>query len=303
MLAGEYAVLEGGRALAHSVGKRLTVKVIPREDHTWISSQLWPEKKIYDPRSPELSCQAIKYFEDHFGKLPPLEIKIQSEIVVSHGIGSSSALRLSLFASLQKHLNLNFTPLQIAKLAYGDQKRAQGKASGYDTLTQALGGLIEMSIEKSGSEKNWPLSYRKTKSNLLKHVHIMTGGKGAPTSETLDSVSAWLQKNKKSKDLLTLSENLLEAWLGDDLGLLLNQMESHRLFFEDAPAFPRFLGDALKPYKDLLKWNWKTTGAGGEDALILVGQIPDPVWSVFQSFGWKTADFAFNEDGLEYDSN
>jgi mevalonate kinase len=303
MLAGEYAVLEGGRALAHTVGRRLTVHVASRSpEQTWISSDLWSEKKIYDPgfqgqNSGDLTCQALKYFEDQFGTLPPLEIQIESEIVVSHGIGSSSALRLSLFAALQKHLRLNLSPLQIAQLAYGDQKRAQGQASGYDTLTQALGGLIEMSV----AEKTWPGHYRKTISSLLKHTHIMTGGKGAPTSETLKSVSEWLRAKQGSNRLLALSEDLVDTWLGEDLSLLLEKIESHRLFFEDAPRFPRNLRDALKPYQDPSLWNWKTTGAGGEDAILLVGHVPPHVCSVFESLGWMPSDFTFEEDGLKYD--
>lgn len=296
MLSGEYAVLNGGRALAHTLDKRLAVEVLPSTKDISIVSDLWAKKKYFRDDDPDFICQSLKYFESVFGKLPPIEIKINSDIEISYGIGSSSALRLSLFAALQKHLNLGCSVLDIAQLAYKDQKRAQGQASGYDTLTQALGGLIEMSL----GEDIWPKSSKQTHSLHLEQIQMMIGGKGAPTRETLESVSQWLTSNRDPHSLHVVSEDLTDAWLGNDFPNLLEKIEDHRLFFEGAPRFPRELSEALKPHQNLSKWSWKLTGAGGEDALLVVGNIPSEAHVVFQNFGWCRADFTFSGEGLRY---
>ncbi|MEI8025604.1 MAG: hypothetical protein WCI18_04570 [Pseudomonadota bacterium] len=296
MLSGEYAVLNGGRALAHTLNKRLAVEVLQSTKETSIISDLWAKKKYYREDDPDFICQSLKYFESVFGKLPPLEIKINSDIEINYGIGSSSALRLSLFAALQKHLNLDCSMLDIAQLAYKDQKRAQGQASGYDTLTQALGGLVEMTID----EDIWPKSSKQTKSCHLERIQMLVGGKGAPTRETLESVSQWLTSNRDSHSLQAVSEDLTDAWLGSDFPILLEKIEAHRLFFDGAPRFPRELSQALKPHQNLSQWSWKLTGAGGEDALIVVGNIPTEARLVFQNFGWRRADFTFSGEGLKY---
>ena len=296
MLSGEYAVLRGGRALAHTLDQRLYVEVQSATRDISILSNIWTEKKYYGPDDPEFICQSLNYFESVFGKLPPLDIRIRSEIKVSHGIGSSSALRLSLYAALQKHLNLDGTVLDMAQLAYKDQKRAQGQASGYDTLTQALGGLIEMST----GDGIWPKSYRQVECLHLNQVQMLIGGKGAPTAETLASVSQWLNAQRDPKRLQRVSEDLSDAWLGEELSNLIEKIEAQRLFFEGAPRFPMELSEALKPHRDLTKWSWKLTGAGGEDALLVIGALPLEVWEVFQSYGWSASDFTFSGEGLKY---
>ena len=186
--------------------------------------------------------------------------------------------------------------LDVAQLAYKDQKRAQGKASGYDTLTQSLGGLIEMSI----SQDAWPKSLTQPKSPHLTRVQMMIGGKGAPTRETIQSVSEWLASNKNSRSLLTVSEDLTDAWLQDDFSYLLEKVEAHRQFFEGAPRFPSELSLALKPHQIIGQWSWKLTGAGGEDALLVLGNVPTEARLLFQNFGWRAADFTFSGEGLRY---
>ncbi len=296
MLSGEYAVLNGGRAVAHTLDKRLTVEVLQGSQGISIASDIWAKKKYFSDDDPDFICQSLKYFESLFGKLPPLDIKISSNIEISYGIGSSSALRLSLFAALQKHLELGWSVLDVAQLAFKDQKRAQGQASGYDILTQSLGGLVEMS---TGSDI-WPKSSRQTHSCHLDKIQIMIGGKGAPTRETLVSVSQWLASKRDPQSLHAVSENLTDAWLGNDFPYLLEKVEAHRLFFEGAPRFPGKLSEALKPYCYLSNWSWKLTGAGGEDALLIVGNIPSEANLVFQKFGWRTADLTFSKEGLRY---
>jgi mevalonate kinase len=298
MLAGEYAVLEGGRALAHTINARMNLTFqLLSDGPTILYSELWPSGIPYPSSSPELAIQTLTYFEEQFGKTPPLQININSELEIKHGVGSSSALRLCLIVGLARFTQNNIDQNELLKAAYKDQKRIQTMASGYDILTQAAGGLVCMSM----SESTWPKTYFKATSPHLERVRIFVGGKGAPTKLTALSTSEWLAQHIKADHLQMRSEDLVEAWLHNDFLNLLEKIDLHRELFRGSPSFLYYLDDALSPYYDKKTWTWKTTGAGGEDAILLIGDPPATALNILSQLGWYPSQYYFSDLGLTYD--
>jgi mevalonate kinase len=298
MLAGEYAVLDGGRALAHTIDARMRVTFdMSPSGETTIHSNLWPKAITYPSSSEELALQSIAFFESQLGKLPTLQIKIESELEVQHGVGSSSALRLCLVTGLAQLMHKELKQQDFMKMAFQDQKRFQTLASGYDIITQALGGLVCVSF----SDLAWPSTCFKASSPHLEKVKIYVGGKGAPTKPTAISTAKWLNQNVKKEDLLEKSEDLVEAWFDSNIVNLLKKIELHRELFKESPSFPASLEMALSPFQDRSRWTWKTTGAGGEDAILLIGDPPKEAVQSLNQLGWYPSKYQFSEFGLSYD--
>jgi mevalonate kinase len=183
------------------------------------------------------------------------------------------------------------------KMAFQDQKRFQTLASGYDIITQALGGLVCVSF----SDLAWPSTCFKASSPHLEKVKIYVGGKGAPTKPTAISTAKWLNQNVKKEDLLEKSEDLVEAWFDANIVNLLKKIELHRELFKESPSFPASLEMALSPFQDRSRWTWKTTGAGGEDAILLIGDPPKEAVQSLNQLGWYPSKYQFSEFGLSYD--
>ncbi len=81
---------------------------------------------------------------------------------------------------------------------------------------------------------------------------------------------------------------------------LVRAVAAHRQLFTGAPHFPQALAVALSEVDGCdLTWSFKTTGAGGEDALLLVGLEADlraPA-AVLKTLGWRRLRAGFESAG------
>ena len=69
-----------------------------------------------------------------------------------------------------------------------------------------------------------------------------------------------------------------------------------------SPVFPRSVSQILGPLRGLGKtWSFKTSGAGGEDALILFGpeEAVEQPGEMLRSKGWKKLQAQFPADGIQ----
>lgn len=320
MLSGEYAVLFGEEALAFTVDRFLEALVYESQDDKFhIESDIWPEAIKLSALSPpppkwrltpliQALFQAQKIFLNR-----PLHIKITSDLDLTGGMGSSSAVILAAcMASYLFRKKTELDPWQVPKLAYSIQKVLQNSASGYDILTQWLGGLVRMK-----PDKEWPgLWHRETvlPSTLHSFIHPYAGGKGAPTSLVMNATLAWLAEGERKKQLLDLSSQLTKSFTkfliklsAENFSDLLLKNYQHRLFFSSAPHFPHNIVNELEklPACDK-KWTFKTSGAGGEDAIILIGskreiQVAE---QCLAAKAWYPLKYEIYEHGLTfYDSS
>jgi mevalonate kinase len=316
MLAGEYSVLRGGHALAVALSGGMTVKVEwdPQAAQWEIHSGLWPEPKIvFDDHTPQLDmlCRAVQFMAKQTG-MHGGKVTVHSLIEVKHGVGSSSALRLGVcgaFLALKNGPDLSRAggiSLEATHAAWQLQSEGQGLASGYDIISQYAGGLAEFNFEYEHNK--WkPKWFRHELEGLSDIVHVFVGGKGAPTAPTIQTTTSWLEGGNRFERLLDISETLIDAlnmtvqWPDKtNLRKLTSACGAARHVLSGSPHFPTDLAMELSSVIGLDQtWSWKTTGAGGEDAIILVGtrtgiqHAAEKLWAS----GWHRIEHEFTMTG------
>lgn len=318
MLAGEYAVLRGGHALAVTLSCGMNVKVSwdNHAAHWEILSNLWSEPKfVYDDHTPQVDmlCRAVQFAAKRCG-MHGGRVEVSSDIEIKHGIGSSSALRLGIctaFYVLKNGIDTSRpggVPLDAVNAAWQLQSEGQGVASGYDIATQFAGGLVEFNYEYH--DNKWkPHWFKHDLNHLAELVHVFVGGKGAPTGQTTQTTSSWLEGANRTEKLLETSEALIDAFniaiqwpQYRNTKRLIGLSAAMRQLFAGSPHFPTLVADELQSVKGCDQtWSWKTTGAGGEDAILLIGQSSDiaeasqKLWDI----GWHRLDSHFSSGGTK----
>lgn len=317
MLAGEYAVLRGGTAMACTISSNMLITARASASQSWeATSDLFEKKVVLDdqPSRADHSQEPLIQVLSHLRTTYPnqrLHLGIQSHLNVSYGVGSSSALRYGCLLAANAYasghsLSVNES-WDVARTAFELQQHAQNFASGYDIATQCKGGLTVM--RNYGGPAQWP--------GLIAHIAsgparlnqfslVLVGGTGAPTTSLTASTLSWLDKHRQWDHLLDVSEDLVDAWTslmtserGDtQVPNLVRAIIKHRNFFTDSPAAGNSLMSTLRQLPDFDDtWTCKTTGAGGEDALLLVGPIEvlRKVAVTLAPQGWHAAPFSFIE--------
>ncbi len=184
----------------------------------------------------------------------------------------------------------------LAKHAYQLQKEGQNSlASGYDILTQLVGGffLFDSSFWKNPSQ----LTRCEIDPAIFhEYFHVFYGGKGAETKIVTNSTWVWLEEQQRLSLLKHLSESLIDSMLlffkapSEFFHHCLENIVRHRRFFESYSNFPISISQKLSLVDGFdQSWTYKTTGAGGEDALILFGHKKDIMEAelVLKILGWK----------------
>ncbi len=329
MLAGEYSVLDGGRALAVTLSRGLDVKVVDRPAFgrvVMVESNLWSSparlEAGIDPSEhrDEPLLEAVARGMELYGVFGA-EVKVGSELEVSFGIGSSSALRLAVLVAMEDFARLKrgeptHAPAGLwaaAREAFRLQRNAQKQASGYDIATQLVGGLALFTPAREIEE--WPgacapLAAPAPLASLNELVHIYVGGRGAPTGRVTTETLSWLSERGLLHRVASATDDLIEDFHralevptdGKRRNALARAVGSHRRIFGASPYFPHALAAALEAIPDCdVQWSFKTTGAGGEDALLLVGREADvaPAAALLEAAGWSKLAKPFALKGTE----
>ena len=280
MLSGEYAVLEGGPCLAITVTPRLKATVTVRAHGFTVISSHWPDAVTFTDRprvadDRQVLCDTVWQCAQRWQVSGAL-VAVSSDLDPRHGVGTSSALRLSLtlaFGALAGKLSEQ-ARLEEARFAWSLQQQDQSLASGYDILTQLLGGLVAYQPQPP-----WPGPLvRSTAAAGASSFHFFVGGRGSPTGPVARATHEWLGRKSLWPELLQLTNTFQGAMQrafceGDLAPELFAMMGEHRAIFRgspaDVPAWHEVL--AKLPGCDR-RWGYKTTGAGGEDALLVIAR-------------------------------
>lgn len=248
---------------------------------------------------------------------PHISIEVDKALDVSYGLGSSSALTLACYAGIAALMDgpKDEEQLQAAfDLVARSNTLGEPLASGYDLLTQATGGLV-LSTPFDDQYGRWPFRRQPLtfSQNLTEQLQIWVGGQGAPTTKVVGGVLANLKlgyepgvTKRRSQiwppggDWLSfcdLSDRLVEQLLsflqGDEQRpslLLMTLVKLHRKHLHSVqPAEFRPLLSALASLPGCDEnFTFKTTGAGGEDALLLIGpedELTEPA-ELLSEHGW-----------------
>ncbi|MEN9836182.1 MAG: hypothetical protein RL011_2375 [Pseudomonadota bacterium] len=333
MIAGEYSALTGAPATAAALDLKLTATATALGANSIggcrVSSDLWSQSHtVADGSSPEdfpatPLLATVANAMTLFG-VSDIELKVSSELSVEYGIGSSSALRLAVLAAFSDIARQkgSLEPLEadelaeIARSALSLQRAAQRQASGYDIATQWLGGIVVS--QTSPDVQSWPLALQRLAgdniSRLASFAHVLVGGKGAPTAPAIGTTSSWLSQGERRNQLdeiNTAINTALWSTLEADTELdpdqltcfrdLVNGTRRHRQLFAEAPGFPSGLFERaaqIPGWEE--RWAMKTTGAGGEDAVLIFGSREDAakVADAVAPLGWHLLTAGFSEIGL-----
>lgn len=303
MIAGEYSVLYQGRALASTVTSLMKASVSHgKTDGITITSSIWAEPKtvsyseLKNSNEPAFHVIDTLISQGYLKTFQPIELEITNEnFDVSYGIGSSAAVRIAILKSLSSLLGLGLSEIDFIKISYLDQLTLQGKASGYDIITQTIEGCIES--KKINLESLDNPFYKKADLPLISKFNIYIGGKGAPTAGLVKETLCFIEKNNLQKEIFNKSESLIGKLLNKDSSQkdVIDSIISFRDLFKNAPSFPHRITQALTtvPGYDT-SFTWKTTGAGGEDAILLFGEIPNEAEKALKATGYKLAPFTFS---------
>ncbi len=292
MIAGEYAVLLKGSALAVTTDHFLECCSFKNQTCFELSSNLWPNKKTFES-SRDLNEEdpfemAVKTAAEDF-----CTVNVKSELELSHGVGSSSALRLAVLSAVKGKIDT-----AILMQAYELQKAAQGKASGYDLATQYHGGVIQFKAEENFANHSvQKISFKIFSENILNNVAIFVSEIGAPTTETIKKNDHWLSE---VKNIVLTSEEFIESMVVfTSYGNTMEKLIAFRNILETAPSYPKKVHFILKNNPGFDKtWTFKPTGAGGDDAILLFGEYPKQVSLQLEKSGWKKASFNFADTKL-----
>jgi mevalonate kinase len=289
MLAGEYSILDGSPSLASSLDLFYTVKVQyntePDQPHT-IISDLWDEPleiatSCFDLTGPHQEI-AVDYLATAIRCFPlnsTITITIDSGWAVSDGLGSSSAIGIGIIAGCKalSTQSLSLESPEILDLARDVQRARQPRSSGYDLMTQLHGGMISIHLDLSKDQLRMTPCAAPTKEWLNKHLHLYVGGQGAPTSETMQSTAQWLEKKNRNNVLKNLNQSLISALLNpmNSIETIVKEFIQFQNFWKTSPKFPHKIWNALDQITGYgQSWAAKTTGAGGEDAILVISKTP-----------------------------
>lgn len=319
MLAGEYAVLNGGSTLSATISGAMTIILKGTgAPGTKITSSIWPDD-VHLAASAQLDdfaqdplCQSIIAGRKQYG-INVNEVSVASDLDLRHGVGTSSAIRLGILLGMRALAGKDEQGSEwaAARTALNLQKMSQPDASGYDIATQLIGGLVRLDFEPRVDTVRWFAKSEQLAEPACtgpkEKLHVFVGGKGAPTAQVMKNTLQWMRQNDLQQEILLASERLVSAMNlaffhndGKHEAALYAAMGQFRQLFSSAPDFPQNIANKIATCTGCDKhWSFKTTGAGGEDAILVAGRSENlrQVFDLLTDCGWHPMPYTFSPIG------
>ncbi len=273
-LFGEHAVVYQKKAIACAVDLRTRVSVQEAKDHV-ISSSIGTTG--LDTNKHPYVTQCIKEMEEYIPE--GVNIKIDSDLPVGSGLGSSGAVTIAALYALNIHFEMGLSLEEIATLGHTIELKVQGAASPTDTFVSTMGGAVMVPDKRKLS---------------LPECAIVIGNTGK-FSSTKDLVA----NVKKLKEMYPETiEPVIET-----IGRLSSYGET-LIASKEYPALGRLMNlnhallDALEVGSEELStlvwacrkagaWGAKTTGAGGGGCMVAITDQPYEVANAIEETGYQ----------------
>lgn len=153
ILLGEHAAVYGNPVLVATVDLRtyvtveesgnkkfkLTNKNLGIKNFPFTYSDF---KKLKKNKNFLLTIEAIERIENYLGEKIGINIKIDSDIPVASGLGSSASIASAMVLAISKELCYNLKRKEIANLAWDIENVIHKKSSGVDPFAVTYGGVI-----------------------------------------------------------------------------------------------------------------------------------------------------------------
>ncbi len=153
ILLGEHAAVYGNPVLVATVNLRTYVTVEESGNKKFkltnknlgiknFSFRYTDFRKLKKNRNLLLTIEAIERIGDYIGEKSCLDIKINSDIPVASGLGSSASMASAMVLAASKELCYNLKKKEIANLAWDIENVIHRKSSGVDPFAVTYGGVI-----------------------------------------------------------------------------------------------------------------------------------------------------------------
>ena len=232
ILSGEHAVVYGKMALAASISLGVLVSVVESDGS---------EKT-------EIVQKAIEVAGGNENN----QVKIESELPVGSGLGSSAAVAAATIKAVKDYLGQPTTTEELFELTMECEKLAHGNPSGVDPAVVIYGGLVAYT-------KGQPIKRIK----LEKPIKILLVDSGRPSESTRAMVELVAQNPAKIKiiDQIGVLVEQIKLYLerGDEIRDLLNK---NGLLLEDLGVVGSRASRLSKKLREMGA-SVKITGAGG----------------------------------------
>ena len=258
ILSGEHAVVYGKPAVVCAIDKRLSITFTP-SSKTQYNDDIFPilEKSVID----FLSSKKEKF------KIKTYSYSVESSIPIGRGLGSSAAYCACISAGLlELFTGKVWDSTEVNMCAYQMEKYFHKNASGVDTSTSIMGGLIYYRKEFEFLKTISSLAIKFPK-NIIEHLVLIDTGKPEESSGEIIQTVGKLFNAKGSNTELIMNE--IEK---TTKRLVVSIMKEDGILFKDAIVQNELLLEAIQivsqSTKKLLKTLsnkgvGKVTGAGG----------------------------------------
>lgn len=300
ILLGEHAVVFGEPAIACALDLRTRVRVEGRGTSVTVNGEPLQDKL----KLPHVH-HALGLTGEPWG---PLDIRIDSQVPASAGLGSSAALSAALLGALIAHKGMAPQPEEVARLAFEVELGVQdGRASPTDTSTSVAGGGVLVDTARGPNllwhfergERQWFLHRLEVPRFTLVVGHSgQRGSTAAQVKHVADLARRDPEALRTIKHLGDLARQGVKA-LGDHdiegLGKLMDQ--AHTGLQRLGVSTPRLdeLVQAARPHA----YGAKLTGAGGGGSIIALTDAPQDVARALRSKGCQAIVAPFTPRGLE----
>lgn len=228
-LLGEHAVVYGKPAILTTVNLRLTLTLTPEEKgivRDDVADQALEKlKQIIEP--------IVKTYSK-ITNIPPYQVKIESQIPIGSGLGSSAAISACLIAALLNFLKVKCDINTLNGLVYEAEKVFHGNPSGADNATIVFGESI------------W---YRKESADL-KLIHLLPFSIPSKLADNFVLINTG-RPEETTKDMVLMVKDLYEkkpvvvnAFLENQERLVRNLLDV--LKNEDEKEFIRIIREGEK---------------------------------------------------------
>jgi len=266
IITGEHFVVHGSLALAAAIDKGALVEAEAFEGIEIVSKALgfFSSKKGKVPLSLRPTLEAIKATLEFIGERKGVKVIIDSDLPVSSGLGSSSAVAVATVAATSSALNHELLPEEIVNLAMISERITHGKPSGIDVNVAVYGGVI---LFKMG-EKPKQIELNKDVEFLVCHSGI--------ERRTSEMVSKFSRMKKSYPSLFTslvssssyFTEMAASALVNKDLTTLGSIMNFFHAVLSNLEMSTRELDYMIERTLEAGCIGAKLTGAGGGGCII-----------------------------------
>ena len=300
ILFGEHFVVYDNRAILGAIDKYATVtSEKTNTDNILISSSLGQtsiqkdedESKIEKKFRPFFHIAKQLISKNNFEK--GISIKIESDIPIGAGLGSSSACCVAAAASISNLFN-HTDEKEILELAIQAEKTIFPNSSGADCTVSINGGIIEYQKEKGFSKIN-----TKNEFNFL----IIDSEQVHTTDKVVERVKKFKEENENMfSELCSEEERLitkaLDSMKNNDLETIGKCMAQNQIFLEQIGVSNDILLSIIKEV-ERITFGAKITGAGDGGCIIALTQKDDDFSEYENTTKYQTHKVSIQKTGMQ----